>query len=459
MAVLNHLFGLIEYSKLLCIRQMASFLGALFFSTFYLFSHNQDGNSTQVYTVDWDGSAFLVTGNGLVSEPFPNFSFYENNYYIFYNLTPGTQFSIGENNQSVYSKHDVWNNGARGNSEYLLFSPDLNSSRTLYYFNPEDNSSVGQISVLTSDSTSFYPQNKSLEAKFGKSIAINDWNQTIIGAPGENGLDGKVYIFDIEANGSLTQIQEIDNPNPQSEGQFGDSISTLGDMLAVSSPDSSSFAGSVYLFNRQLGGTYNFLQEAINLKNIPVTGDNFGWELASSGVHLAVTSLEANNSKSGKVSVFENNGSSWNFASTFTSDDNTSEDRFGYDLALDDTTLLVGAPKADANGENSGAVYIFEKNETNWTQVAKIVPSDLSSGDEFGYSVALKANLAFVGARQRDVDENITNAGVVYIFENDGNSWNEVSQIIPEGNTSNQYFSSDLVIYEDILGVSAPAHE
>ncbi|MBT7650799.1 MAG: tandem-95 repeat protein [Opitutae bacterium] len=438
---------------------MASFLGALFFSTFYLFSHNQDGNSTQVYTVDWNGSAFLVTGNGLVSEPFPNFSFYENNYYIFYNLTPGTQFSIGENNQSVYSKHDVWYNGAQGNSEYLLFSPDLNSSRTLYYFNPEDNSSVGQISVLTSDSTSFYPQNKSLEAKFGKSIAINDWNQTIIGAPGENGLDGKVYIFDIEANGSLTQVQEIDNPDPQSEGQFGDAISTSGDMLAVSSPDSSSFAGSVYLFKRQLGGTYNFLQEAINLNNIPVTGDNFGWELASSGVHLAVTSLEANNSKSGKVSVFENNGSSWNFASTFTSDDNTSEDRFGYDLVLDDTTLLVGAPKADANGENSGAVYIFEKNETNWTQVAKIVPSDLSSGDEFGYSVALKGNLAFVGARQRDVDENITNAGVVYIFENDGNSWNEVSQIIPEGNTSNQYFSSDLVIYEDILGVSAPAHE
>ena len=139
---------------------MASFLGALFFSTFYLFSNNQDGNSTQVYTVKWEESAFLVTGNGLVSVPFPNFSFYENNHYIFYNLTPGTRFSIGESNQSVYSGNDVWNNGARGNSEYLLFSPDLNSPRTLYYFNPEDNSSVGQISVLTSDSALFYPQNK-----------------------------------------------------------------------------------------------------------------------------------------------------------------------------------------------------------------------------------------------------------------------------------------------------------
>ena len=438
---------------------MVLILSALFFSRFYLFSSTQDGNSTHVYSVDWNGSDFLVTGNGFVSEPFPNFSFYENNYYIFYNLSSGSRFSIGENNQSVYSGDDVWNNGARGNSEYLLFSPDLNSSRTFYYFNPDDNSSVGQISVLASDSTLFYPQNKTLEAKFGKSIAINDWNQTIVGAPGENGLDGKVYIFDIETNGSLTQVQEIDNPDPGSSGQFGDAISTLGDMIAVSSPDSSSFAGSVYLFTRELSGTYKSLPNAINLTNIPVTGDNFGWELASSGVRLAVTSLEANNSKSGKVSVFENNGSSWNFTSTFTSDDNTSEDRFGYDLALDDNTLLVGAPKADANGENSGAVYIFEKNETNWTQTKKIAPTDLSSGDEFGYSVALKGNLAFVGARQRDVDENITNAGVVYIFANDGISWNEVSQIIPEGNTSNQYFSSDLVIYEDLLAVSSPAYE
>ena len=131
MIVLKHLSGLLGNSNLLCIRQMVLILSALFFSRFYLFSSSQDGNSTHVYSVDWNGSDFLVTGNGFVSEPFPNFSFYENNYYIFYNLSSGSRFSIGENNQSVYSGDDVWNNGARGNSEYLLFSPDLNSSRML----------------------------------------------------------------------------------------------------------------------------------------------------------------------------------------------------------------------------------------------------------------------------------------------------------------------------------------
>ena len=120
------------------------------------------------------------------------------------------------------------------------------------------------------------------------------------------------------------------------------------------------------------------------------------------------------------------------------SDDNASEDRFGFDLALNNNRLLVGVPKSDANGANSGAAYIFEKNATLGTKI-KLSPSDLSSDDEFGYSVALSNNLAFVGARQRDVDENTTNAGVVYVFLFDGSNWNEINQIYPDQNTSGQF--------------------
>ena len=137
-------------------------------------------------------------------------------------------------------------------------------------------------------------------------------------------------------------------------------------------------------------------------------------------------------------------------------DDNVTEDRFGFDLALNTNRLLVGVPKSDANGANSGAAYIFEKNATLWEQKIKLSPSDLSSDDEFGYSVALSNNIAFVGARQRDVDENTTNAGVVYVFLFDGSNWNEINQIYPDQNTSGQFFGSDLVVYEDILGVSSP---
>ena len=432
---------------------MLSLIYTLFFGSFSLTASNVEGNSSTVYSIDWNGSAFLVSGDGLVDEPYPNLALYENNYYIFINSSSNARFCIGENNQSIYLGNDIWNNDCRGNNDYLFFSPSINTPRLLYYFNQEDNVTTGQITIVESNSTLFYPENKIREAKFGKSISLNGWNQAVIGAPGENDLDGKVYIFNIENNGSFTQAQEIHNPIPLSAGQFGDSIVTYDKYLFISSPDYDSFSGSVYIYQKESNGTYSFVQELNNFSNI---GDNFGWCLSVDGDQLAVASLEANNSKSGKVLIFENNGTSWNFDANFTSDDNASEDRFGFDLALNNNRLLVGVPKSDANGANSGAAYIFEKNATLWEQKIKLSPSDLSSDDEFGYSVALSNNIAFVGARQRDVDENTTNAGVVYVFLFDGSNWNEINQIYPDQNTSGQFFGSDLVIYEDILGVSSP---
>ena len=222
----------------------------LFFSS-SLFASNEDGNSSTVYSIDWNGSAFLVSGDGLVNEPYPNLTVYENNYYIFINSSSSARFCIGENNQTIYSGNDIWNSDSIGNDKYLLFSPNISSPRSLYYFNPDNNNSTGQISVLDSTSNLFYPQTKVQEAKFGKSISINDWNQTIVGAPGEDVLDGRVYIFDLENNGSFTQAQEILNPIPLSAGQFGDSIVTYDQYLFISSPDYDSFFRfSLYLSKR-----------------------------------------------------------------------------------------------------------------------------------------------------------------------------------------------------------------
>ena len=428
----------------------------LLHSPFNLFSNNQDGNSTEVYFLDWDGSTFLVSGNGYTTEPIPHLTLYENNYYIFNNLSDGIRLCIGENNQTIYSADDIWNNNAVGDDEYILFNPTVDSPRTLYYFNPENANSAGQITILNSDSNLFYPQTRIQEAKFGKSVSINDWNQTIIGAPGESELDGVIYVFNLESNGTYTQIQKIINPVLSSAGQFGDTVITEGQFLAVSSPDYDSFSGAVYLYERESNGTYKFLQELSTFSKI---GDNFGWDVSIYGDLMAVTSLEANNSKSGKVLIFENNGTSWNFDANFTSDDNVSEDRFGFDSSIFENRLLVGVPKADANGANSGAAYIFERNQSIWSQSKKISPDDLSSDDEFGYAVALSGDLAFVSARQRDIDGNTTNAGVVYVFSYDGGDWNEINQINPDQNTSGQFFGSDLVIYEDILGISSTMQE
>ena len=45
---------------------------------------------------------------------------------------------------------------------------------------------------------------------FGFSLEINDWNDTIVGAPGYNSNSGSIYIFSRDANSNLAQTGKID---------------------------------------------------------------------------------------------------------------------------------------------------------------------------------------------------------------------------------------------------------
>ena len=424
----------------------------LFLAYFQGFSNSQNGDMEEVYSVDWNGSDFLLSGNGVSNSPFPTLSLFENNYYVFNNVSGvDVRFSIGEDNSSEYTKLDVWNNGSFSNDEYLLFSPDLNSSRTIYYFKPDQNQSVGQINISSHDSQILYPQLNVNSLKFGQSIAINDWNQTIIGSPGAATFDdGAFHIFNRETNGTYSYFEKILPPTSGQIGQFGHDLEVENEFLFVSSPDSSSYSGSVDIFKRESNGSYSFHQ---SLNTFASNYDSFGWDLSASGQYLAVSSLQAINNKSGKISIFENNGTNWGLVDLLHADDNQSNDEFGYAVDLNATRLLAGAPKADANGTNSGAAYIFEKNASGWYQSTKLSPTGLSAGDEFGYSVALKNDLAFVGARKKD--GNATNAGAVYVFRMNGSNWEEISVIYPPQNLSNQYFASDLKINADILAVTS----
>ena len=66
----------------------------------------------------------------------------------------------------------------------------------------------------------------------------------------------------------------------------------------------------------------------------------------------------------------------------------------------------------------------------DWTttaQQAKIVSSDLQVGDDYGYSVALEGDTAVVGARYEDTGG--TSAGSVYVFTRSGTSWSQQAKL------------------------------
>ena len=76
--------------------------------------------------------------------------------------------------------------------------------------------------------------------------------------------------------------------------------------------------------------------------------------------------------------------------------------------------MVVGAFGEDAGGSNAGAAYIFERSGTVWTEVKKITASDAQASDLFGQTVAIDGTTVLVGAREEDT--KATAAGAAYIY-------------------------------------------
>lgn len=92
----------------------------------------------------------------------------------------------------------------------------------------------------------------------------------------------------------------------------------------------------------------------------------------------------------------------------------------------------VGGVEGSGTESNSGAVYVFRRTASGWTQEAFIKASNTGAGDRFGVAVSLSADgsrLA-VGADNEDsasgadqADNTASNSGAAYVFSRSGTTW------------------------------------
>ena len=133
------------------------------------------------------------------------------------------------------------------------------------------------------------------------------------------------------------------------------------------------------------------------------------------------------------------------------------DDWFGdvLDLSSDGNTLVVGAPREDSSLtgvnsietdtelENSGAVYVFTKNDNVWQQEAYIKASNTGADDHFGSSISLSGDgkTLVVGAENEDsLNNDNSDSGAVYVFTHDGTDWSQKAYLKPEYNDVNDHF-------------------
>ena len=163
----------------------------------------------------------------------------------------------------------------------------------------------------------------------------------------------------------------------------------------------------------------------------------------------------------------------------FKASNTDANDNFGYSVSLstDGNTMAVGAIGEDSNatgingdqtdnsftGLNSytGAVYVFTRSGTSWSQQAYIKASNTDNGDSFGISVSLSSdgNTLAIGATGEGsnvtgVDGDQTNnsaaaSGATYVFTRSGTSWSQQAYIKASNTGASDEFGRSVSLGED----------
>lgn len=271
---------------------------------------------------------------------------------------------------------------------------------------------------------------------FGEAVAVAS-DLVVVGAPGdEHGTGdaaGAAYVFE-RSNDGWTETKLTAGG---ADASFGQSVAVAGGTVAIGADgvaqNGQDEAGAVYLFDATEAG---WTQTATLSPETPTARGYFGARtaLTESGARLLVSAYgdDRAGENAGAVFVFDREGGesgSWTQTAVLTASDAAANDYFGSNIGVDGDTIVCGAFGDDDGGTDAGAAYVFTPTDSGWTETAKLTAADGSDQDFFGWQTAIHDGTILVGA-YRD-DERATDAGAAYVYERQESGWQEVTKLTP----------------------------
>ena len=254
-------------------------------------------------------------------------------------------------------------------------------------------------------------------------------------------------------NPLLTTSTRLEAGDGAAGDYFGAAVAISGHRAIIGAPrndiNGDAGQGAAYIFVRSGG---NWTQEARLRSPLGTVGDFFGGSVDISGDTAIVGAYlddSVANANQGAVYVFTRSAGVWSQQDKLKADDGGANDFFGFSVAIDGDTAIIGAHLNDSNvNANQGAAYVFTRTDETWTQTQKLVASDAAGGDLFGFSVALDAETAVIGAGGKVEGGNV-GAGAAYAFTLSDGTWSEQQKLLPDISAAGNFFGSAVAISGD----------
>ncbi len=273
---------------------------------------------------------------------------------------------------------------------------------------------------------------------FGQNLALNG-NTLVVGAPGADSYQGAAYVF-VRTNTTWNLQQRLTVADGAFGDFFGTAVTVDGNTLVVGAPNINiglnPAQGAAYVFVRS-GNTWSQQQKLLNSDG--AASDRFGGAVVVQG-DTAVIAAYGKNNFQGAVYVFTRAGSSWSQEQKLSASGGQSGDVFGYPLAFDTGTLVVGACALVGTGsQTQGAAYVFTKTNGLWNQQQKLTAYDGADNNHFGLAVGISGNTAAIGSYI-----NGSQASSAYVFTRSGSTWTTQQKLTYPNQNGPNLLSLDL---------------
>ena len=279
---------------------------------------------------------------------------------------------------------------------------------------------------------------------FGDSVAISG-TTAVVGAEDHAHDAGRAYLFS-RNQADWSQVAELEGGDTVSGDDFGWSVAIAGDTLVVGAPSRAKDAGRAYVFAETSAG---WAQVGVLRGTGTVINDDFGSSVAVSGT-TAVVGASGHGKFAGRTYVFSDTAGHWHETAELEGSGVVTGDEFGWSVAISGLTAVVGA---QGYGDDGGLVYVFEKIGRYWTQTAAFKGSDTVAGDFFGDSVAISGATAVVGAENHAGD-----AGRAYLFTRTASGWKQVAEVDGPDTVAGDWLGYSVAVSGATAVVGAPDH-
>jgi len=262
---------------------------------------------------------------------------------------------------------------------------------------------------------------------FGEAAAL-DADSAIIGAPRGPGAvadSGAAYVY-VNSMGGWMPEQKLFDSMGTNVQLFGHAVSIDGDSALIGAPGDTAGiaagAGAGFVFTR-MAGVWSPQQKLI--ASDAELNDQHGWSADISGdtAILGAIGEDDGGNGAGAAYVFTRSAGVWTEEMKLVASDATMDNAFGWSVSIDGDTAVVGAPMSTGGG----AAYVFTRSGGMWTQQQKLTADDGATGDQFGMSIDLEGETVVVGAPGDD--DGGSSAGSAYVFVRTAGVWTQRQKI------------------------------